>query len=432
MSSSADNERHLLACLLGDGDDGSVDAYLEVCEVVQPRDMYEPRHELLLGAIYAQHEAHQPVNALTVGDRLASTKDLTRVGGRAYIAQLVGMFVSRASAGYYADKIRIASALRAVESVGVRLQQLGQAEGVEDMTQVLDIVDASRATLDAVATHDTHNYDHRDAAFHALEILESGDRTPVPTPWKALNDALGGGWRRGALYYAGARPGVGKSILGLNAAVDMARRGFPSCVFSMEMTVEELHHRMLSHVGSVDATYLQKRSKKLLDPDVWTALSDASAHIAALPMVIDDTPVQTLSSIRAQLRSTQRLLGPLGLVVVDYVQIMEAVRSRENRQQEVSGISRGLKVLAKDFDVPVLVLSQLNRNGASGKPSMTDLRESGSLEQDGDVVMLLHVDDDAPDTMEITIPKNRHGRAGSNADLYYQPHYMRVLDRFGR
>lgn len=427
---SAPTERQLLAALLGGTGDGNLDAYLECLEVVRPADMGEPRHELILGAIYAQHEAHQPVNAVTVADRLATTKDLTRAGGRAYVAELSAQYVVSSNASYYAQRVRVEAALRTVGTVGQRLEQFAGTEGVEDMPRVLEIVDASRAELDSVATRDTRTYDNRAAAFAALGALESGEGQPVPTAWKALTEALGGGWRRGALYYAGARPGVGKSILGLNAAVDMARRGRPSCVFSMEMSAEELHHRMLSHVGSVDATILQSRSRRLAEEQVWKALSDASSKIGALPLLIDDTPVQTLATIRAQLRSFQRVSGSLGLVVVDYVQIMEAVKGRENRQQEVSGFSRGLKVLAKEFDVPVLALSQLNRASATGKPTMTDLRESGSLEQDGDVVMLLHVEDDSPDTMEIAIPKNRHGRAGARAALYFQPHYMRVLDRF--
>lgn len=427
---SSETERHLLACLLGGVGDGSVDAYLEVVETVQPSDMGDLRHELLLGAIYRLHEAHQPVNVLTVCDLLGN--DLKRAGGQAYVQDLALAFVAATSAGYYADRVRVEAGLRAVQVVGARLQQLGQAGDVQDLPQLLDIVDASRAELDTVATHGTTAYDHRAAAYQALEVLELDTGAPVPTPWKALNDALGGGWRRGALYYAGARPGVGKSIVGVNCAMDMARRGHPAYVASMEMSVEELHHRMLSHVGSVDATYLQKRDKALLDADRWKALSDASQKIAGLPMVLDESPTQTVGTLRAQLRNVRRVYGYVGLVVVDYVQLMEAVRRSENRQQEVTGISRGLKVLAKDFDCPVLALSQLSRNGASGKPSMTDLRESGSLEQDGDVVMLLHTPEDNPDTLEIDIPKNRHGRAGSFASLYFQPHYMRALDRFGR
>lgn len=422
------HERQLLACLLGGPANGSVDAYLDVAEYVKPEDMADLRHEMILWTIYRLHDEHLPVNAITVGDRLG--KDVKRAGGVVYLNELAGEYVTASNAVYYAEKVRIQSGRRSLAMAATRLQQVAAEMDAVTLVDLQNTIDGARGFLDGVALRDRVAYDGPAASFRALEALDGSDGSrPVPTPWHELDAALGGGWRRGALYYVGARPAVGKSLLGMLCSLDMARRGSLSYLASMEMPDMEVRHRMLSTVTGIDAMHIQARDTFLQTPQAWAQLSDATQRIASLPLVIDDANVQSPATMRARLRNLMRERGPLGLVVIDYVQLMDAVVPNTSRQQEITSISRALKVMAQEFDVPVVVLSQLNRNGASGKPSMTDLRESGSLEQDGDVVMLLHVEEEAPDILEIDIPKNRHGRPNGWVRLNYQPHLMRLSER---
>jgi len=276
---------------------------------------------------------------------------------------------------------------------------------------------AIRETGETTSTNDLYD---------AIADLERQPGTP--TPWRDLNEIIAG-WKPGAFYVIGARPGVGKSVVANAAMLDMARRGSPAIMFNLEMSKSEVYHRLLAAVGSVDMGRIQHRT--LGNPD-HEKIAKAAAHIAKLPLTVDDRGAIKVAQIRSKVRTMQRR-GEVGLVIVDYLQLMTGSGKRtENRQQEVSDMSRAMKLLAKEMAVPVVALSQLKRTAAAGpdrRPQMDDLRESGSLEQDADVVLLLHRDAErAPDVLEMLVAKNRHGPADRVLRLSWEGHYSRATD----
>lgn len=395
----------------------------EVSEAVRPGDYWEPRHERILAAALALAEAGTPVDVVSVADRMGD--DLARCGGQAYLHELVAAVPTASNAGYYADVVRRASTMRSVVETGTRLVQLGS--GTPDTADaVLDVVNVSRAQLDALVVDD-EGTSHSQDVYASLDVLED-DNPFVPTPWSELTAAIGG-WRPGALYYVGARPGVGKSVIGVQAALDVARRGKHAHVATLEMSKVELYHRMLASVGGVDQDRMQRR---WLNGQEWERLAKAAAHLEALPLSVDDRGHQRVADIRAKARAIARTTD-LGLIVVDYLQLMRSAGRVENRQQEVSDFSRSLKLLAKELHVPVIALSQLNRGSEhrhDRMPGMADLRESGALEQDGDAVLLLHRDpDNSPDEMQVLVAKHRHGQADLVVRLTWQGQYARAVDR---
>ena len=409
-----DAERAVLgSCLL------SADAIDDCAALVKPGDFWQPRHERIYAAVLGLVEGGHPADVITVADRLG--EDLARLGGAAYLHELVASVSTAANAGYHAEIVRRSSLHRAVVTTGQRLAAMPASED-----DVLDVVNAARAELDALIVDDGGT-SHSQDVYAALEALE-GDNPFVPTPWKDLTDAIGG-FRPGCLYYVGARPGVGKSIVGGAIALDVARRGQHAHIATLEMSKVELYHRMLASVGGVDQGRMQNR---WLHEHEWAKLAKAAAHIEALPLSVDDRGTQTVADIRAKARAIART-SRLGIVVVDYLQLMRSSGRAESRQQEVSEFSRSLKLLAKELQVPVIALSQLNRGSEHRQdrmPGMADLRESGALEQDGDAVLLLHRDvDERPDELLISVAKHRHGPADLLVRLQWEGRYARATDR---
>lgn len=413
MSIVADAERMVLGAMMLHRE-----TVTDVVEILTGTDFHQPKHELIFDAITALSIHGEPVDATTVGDQLA--KDLERAGGRAYLFELTGSVSTAGSGTYYADIVRKASVTRRVRTIGARLTDLPEQD------DALDLVEAARAELDTLAIREAGETTNTNDIYDAIADLERPPGTA--TPWRDLNDVIAG-WKPGALYIIGARPGVGKSVVGAGALIDMARRGSSAVMFSLEMSKSELYHRLLANVGSVDMGRIQHRT--LGTPD-HEKIAKAAAHIAKLPLNVDDRGAIKVAQIRSKVRTMQRK-GEVGLVIVDYLQLMTGVgRRAENRQQEVSDMSRALKLLAKEMHVPVLALSQLKRSNTQApdrRPQMDDLRESGSLEQDADVVILLHRDSDAaPDVLEMLIAKNRHGPADRAIRLSWEGHYSRVSD----
>ena len=413
-----DAERQMIACCLS-----SADALDDVLEILDSGDLWDSRLAAILDACAAVAEDGQPVEPLTVAEKLGPDS-LKRVGGLSELTALRGLVVSPSSAGYYAAEIvRPAAILRRVQATGQRLATLGMEGG--EFIDPLAVVDEARAELDAVATGKAPLSDTRTDVYEALEALES-EEAGVPTPWRDLTQAIGG-WHPGNLYYVGARPQIGKSVVGVAAALDMARRGKHAHIASLEMSRTEIYHRMLSSVGSIDNHDMVHR--KLGQPE-WARLGTAAEHIAGLPLSVDDSGTQRISDIRAKARAIART-GNLGMIVLDYMQLMTSGKRVESRQQEVSEFSRALKLLAKEFQVPVVALSQLNRGSehrVDKMPQLSDLRESGSLEQDADCVLLLHRDQDSPDLMQILVAKNRHGPNGVLLRLGFQGQFSRLND----
>ena len=390
----------------------------EVAEILTGTDFHSVKHERVFDAIMALHADGKPVDALAVGGVLGGLDPLV------YLFELTGSVSSAASAAYYAEKVRDASMLRRVAAVGTRLQDMG-ATGTDGADAALDVVNAARAELDALVTGDDVTTPEGDL-FAAIEDLE-GD-PGIPTPWHDLTEVLAG-WKPGALYICGARPGVGKSVVANAALLDMARRGKRAVMFNLEMSKSEIYHRLLSSVGTIDMGRMQHRKLNAAD---WERVNKAQAHLLKLPFEIDDRGSIRVAQIRSRVRTLQRR-GDLGLVVVDYLQLMRSGGRVESRQQEVSEMSRALKLLAKELQVPVLALSQLNRGAAAGPermPQMSDLRESGSLEQDADVVLLLHRDQERePDTLLMLVAKNRHGPNDRVVRLAWEGQFARAVDQ---
>lgn len=412
-------EQQVIGALL----DGGQQTLLDVLEECSSADFYRPADVSIVECIERMHEQAEPISPVTVGERLGS--ELRRVGGLSYLLDLHGKApVISSNAAYLARTIvRPASRLRTVCEVGHRLAALGENDlGTVDVDEVID---AGRGLLDAASAHlrrveTTAEQD----VWEAMGALETD--AAMPTPWGLLTTAIGG-WMPGCLYVVGARPAVGKSVVGTNIVLDVARRGLQAHLASVEMSKTEVYHRLLCDVGSVDHSRLTHRT---VSKDGWSALGVAAKHIASLPITVEDNPAQTVSDIRARARSLARK-GRLGIIVVDYLQLMQSHRRGERREQEVAGFSRALKLLAKELQVPVVALSQLNR-GPEGRhdktPQMSDLRESGALEQDADGVILLHRDDEEPEIIQFIIAKNRHGPSGRHLKMTFRGEFSRVED----
>lgn len=395
----------------------SGDAIDDCAAVVSPTDFFDPLHEAAFQAMVALRSEGKPVDVITLAEQLGDM--LVRRGGLPIVHGWVQAVPVAANAGYYARTVRDAALHRAVVSTGHQLAALPRSE------EMLDVVNSARAMLDTLVTGDSPTT-HSDDLYAAMDVLEVSDPF-LPTPWKDLTRAIGG-WRPGCLYYIGARPAVGKSVLGVNAFLDVARRGKHAHLATLEMSRVEVYHRLLSTVASVDQERMQRR---FLDSRDWGVLAKAASHIADLPMSVDDRSDQRVVDIRARCRAIART-QPLGLVVVDYLQLMQSTGRTENRQQEVAEFSRQLKLLARELDVPVIALSQLNRGSEARSdrmPGMSDLRESGALEQDGDVVCLLHRDMEKPDELLVLVAKNRHGPGDLVVRLQWEGAYARATDR---
>ena len=393
-------------------------ALADVSEALVPEDFYRGAHERIMRAVLSLHGRSEPVNAVTVAYELAAMRELGRAGGAAYLHDLIASVPTAANADHYAAIVAAQAVRRRVGEAGVEIAGLSHKPG-----DVADIVAAMGRAVDAVSIRQPATATHEQDVYAAVAALD--DEPGMPTAWAALTEAIGG-WRPGGLYYVGARPGAGKTVLGVQAALDVARRGKRAVICSLEMSKTELYHRMLSAVGSIHSERIMRRR---LTTEDWAAVDKAAAHISRLPLTVDDRSSQRVADIRAMVRLVARK-EPVGLVVVDYLQLMSSGQRVENRQTEVAEFSRQLKVMAKDLAVPVLALSQLNRGSesrADRKPTMSDFRESGALEQDADVAILLHRDPEVPTELHVLVEKNRHG-AQHALTLLWEGQFSRALD----
>jgi len=346
-----------------------------------------------------------------------------------FLHSLVASVPASLQAPHYAEIIRARATARAVIRAGQRVVQMGYAAAEErDLT---DVCDQARKLLDDATTR---TGDLGDEMFGAglgrtIDALaEPADA--LRTPWVALDDVIGG-WVPGRLYAIGARPRIGKSVLLMQAAAYAAKLGHPSVVFTLEMSRQELEQRLLSSVAQVPYPRIEMHA--LTDDDMQRVLR-AQAMMYDWPLRIIDAPLQGVATMRQALRHLSRR-RPVEFVGLDYLQLMQSpAGSKVNRQEVVADFSRSLKLLAREFDCPVVVPSQVNRNPesrADKMPSLGDLRESGAIEQDSDVVMLLHRDLDSTEPrdherMTVAIAKNRHGAMGS-VRLRFEGWYQRVV-----
>ena len=373
----------------------SKDAIADVVESLRASDFYKPAHETIYEAILSLYGHGSPADAITVADELKKRGELTRVGGAAYIHTLIASVPTAANAQYYAEIVKEHAIMRRLIEAGTKIAQLGYA----NETEVDTLVDQAQAEIYAVTDGNAKEdyVSFSEALEETINEIDANSNRPdgvygVPTDFIEF-DELTGGLHGGQMIVIAARPGVGKSTLALDIARSAAiHHQMTTVFFSLEMSRTELAMRILSAEGKISMGRLKKGD---LDTEGWTNLATLQGRIDSAPLFIDDSPNMTLMEIRAKCRRLKQR-NDLKLVVLDYLQLMSSGKKVESRQQEVSEFSRSLKLLAKELDVPVIALSQLNRGSeqrTDKRPMVSDLRESGSIEQDADMVILLHRED---------------------------------------
>ncbi|GLY26909.1 replicative DNA helicase [Kineosporia sp. NBRC 101731] len=418
----------------------SKDAIADVVEELQGTDFYRPANELVYDAILDLYGRGEPADAVTVAAELTKRGELAKIGGPAYIHTLISSVPTAANAGYYARIVRERAVLRRLVDAGTRIVQLGYngADG-RGGGDVEEIVNSAQAEIYKVSEQRTSE------DYHALsEVIEGaideieasshrGDGlTGVPTGFVDL-DALTNGLHPGQMIIIAARPAMGKSTFGLDILRSAAiHHRMTSVMFSLEMGRNEITMRLLSAEARIP---LQNMRKGTMREEDWTRLAKTMGDISDAPLFIDDSPNMSLMEIRAKCRRLKQR-HDLKLVVIDYLQLMTSGKRVESRQQEVSEFSRAIKLLAKELQLPVIALSQLNRGPeqrTDKKPAMSDLRESGSIEQDADMVILLHREDayekESPRAGEadFIVAKHRNGPTDT-ITVAFQGHYSRFVD----
>jgi len=390
---------------------------------VDAGDFYKPAHGHVFEAVLTLYGQGEPIDPVTVAEELRRADLLETLGGRPTLLRLQAATPASANASHYAKIVNELALLRRLIGVAGDIAEMGY----DDSQDVVETIDRAEALVFEVAEHRVAEsmVKMSDALQDTLDELEAlyastGEITGVPTGYTDL-DRLLLGLQPSNLVVVAARPGAGKTSLALGAAANVAMVSRkPVLFFSMEMGTLELTKRLLAGEARVDARRLQTGNIPEQD---WTRLSHAVGRLAEAPLFIDDNPHCTVMEMRAKARRTKAKHGDLGLVVVDYLQLMTPMGKRaENRQVEVAEISRGLKILARELHCPVMACSQLNRQleyRQDKRPMLADLRESGSLEQDADVVAFIYRDDiynpdsDQRGTAEIIVAKHRNGPTGT-------------------
>lgn len=394
----------------------SKDAIADVLEKLRPQDFYRPNHQSIYEVILDLYGRGDPADAVTVAAELDRKGLLRRVGGAPHLHDLISMVPTAANAGYYAGIVAEKALLRRLVAAGTRIVQYGYA-GAEG-ADVAEVVDRAQAEVYDVTDRRTSEdfvpleellqptMDEIDAIASAGGISKG-----VPTGFTDL-DEITNGLHPGQMIIVAARPGVGKSTIGMDFLRSCSiKHQMPSVIFSLEMSKTEIVMRLLSAEAKIKLGDM--RAGRMSDDD-WTRLARRMSEISEAPLYIDDSPNLTMMEIRAKARRLNQKVG-LKLIVVDYLQLMTSGKRHESRQQEVSEFSRNLKLLAKELEVPVVAISQLNRGPeqrTDKRPQVSDLRESGSLEQDADMVILLH----RPDAFERDDPR------GGEADIILGKH----------
>ena len=414
----------------------SKDAIADVVEAVREGDFYRPAHQLIFSAILDLYGRGEPADAVTVSAELTRIGELGRVGGAPYIHTLVASVPTAANAGYYGRIVRERAILRRLVEAGMRITQMGyQGDGEVDM-----IVDRAQAAVyDVTDRRTSEDYlplaEIMPGTLEEIDAIASrgGVLAGVPTGFAEL-DNVTNGLHAGQMIVIAARPAIGKSTVGLDLARSASiKHGLTSAIFSLEMSRNEIAMRLLSAEASIALNHL--RSGTMSDAD-WQKLARKMSAVSEAPLFIDDSPNMTMMEIRAKCRRLKQR-HDLRLVVIDYLQLMSSGKKVESRQQEVSEFSRALKLLAKELEVPVIAISQLNRGPeqrTDKRPMMSDLRESGSIEQDADMVILLHREDayerESPRAGEadFILAKHRNGPT-ANITVAFQGHYSRFVDR---
>jgi replicative DNA helicase len=417
-----DAERAVIGAMLV-----SESAVASVAERLDAGDFYSEVHRIIYAAMMRLYSRGDPIDQLTLTNELRSVNEFDRVGGRPYVFQIVESVPTAANAGRYADIVRGKALLRAVIDVGSRITE----DAFREPENVSEALDSAEQLIYGVSnkTLREHLAPIKDLAPGTLEMIQrlyeqEGEVTGVETGFEDL-DRLTTGFHKSDLVVLAARPAMGKTAMALNAIWHASgEKKMPVAIFSLEMSKEQLVQRLISQTTRIPAQALRSGNVKAED---WPKLVRGVAEVARAPIWIDDTAGVTLMEIRAKVRRLASQLNatgekPLSLVVIDYLQLMIGQGNRqENRQQEIAEISRGLKVLARDLDVPVLAIAQLSRAVEARhdkRPLLSDLRDSGAIEQDADMVMFLYRDEyynpesDDKGIAEVIVGKHRNGPTG--------------------
>lgn len=423
-------EQSILGALLIDRN-----ALSEVSGRLRADAFYLEKHKEIYEAIMALYEESQPVDIVTVSDALAKRGTLEKVGDVDYIAHLSNSVLTTANVDNYVSIIEDKALLRNLITESSKIVDLGY-QGTMEGTEVLSLAEKSifdiaqglnRTGLEAINSL-------LDKTFTKLEELcmNKGDLTGVPSGFIDL-DRKTSGFQNSDLILVAARPAMGKTSFVLNIAVNTALRGFPVAIFSLEMSRTQLVNRILALESMVE---LEKMRTGKLDSEDWKKIGYSLGPLSRSPIYIDDNASTNTMEMMSKLRKLKLEKG-LGLVIIDYLQLMESRKKSDNRQQEISEISRSLKIMAKELNVPIIALSQLSRapeQRADHRPILSDMRESGAIEQDADMVMFLYRDDyyneesEKRNIVEVIIAKHRNGSTGT-IELAWLPEYTKFGNR---
>ncbi|MCH4841951.1 replicative DNA helicase [Bifidobacterium pseudolongum] len=413
----------------------SKDAIGEISQALDPEDFYQPNHQTIYETILAMFSAGDPVDSVTVATKLDERGDLQKIGGVNYLHDLASEVPTAANALYYAEIVHQRALLRRVIATGTKITQLGYNAGGAQAQDVINLAQAEAYEMgegkvhqDYVPLHDAVN-----TALDQIDRIQKGEiEAGIPTGFREI-DAMTKGLQPGQMVVVAGRPAMGKSTLGVDFARSAALKHHePTVIFSLEMSRIELAQRIIAAETNIPLAAM--RNPDDIDPGRWNVLNDFYGKLESAPLYIDDSPNMSLMEIRAKCRRLKQTQG-LKLVVIDYLQLMSSGKQVESRQQEVSEFSRALKLLAKELELPVVALSQLNRNSEmrnDRKPQISDLRESGSIEQDADVIFLVHRPDaydkeDRPGEADIIMAKHRNGPTAT-FQLGFQGQYSRFSD----
>lgn len=395
----------------------------DVTEILTGPEFYRPAHETIYRTILAMVGRGEPVDAVTVGDSLAREGEAQRIGGTEYLLDLIQAVPAPSAGAFYAEIVAKMSTRRLLAAAGRRIASMASQPGDE-----AELVELARKEVDSTSRVTTHTVRSFGETIDVMlgQLDEKPDQ--IPTPWAAVNEIIGG-LRPGGLYVVGARPSVGKSVIALQLAKAMTARGAVA-FSSLEMSEADVQTRAVSGDLRIDLDRLLRRD---LTPGDWTKIRDRRAAWQQVPLFIDDNSGVTITDIKRFARSVNRR-QPLAGLVVDYLQLMaQPPGDKRPRHEFVSDMSRQLKILAMDMRIPVVALSQLNRGSTQREdkmPTIADLRESGSIEQDADVVLLLHreIMGDKRGDLAMLVAKNRNG-ATDVAQLQFWGHYSMALDK---
>jgi len=409
------------------------DAIIKVAPFLKPEDFYREKNGWIFAAVLDLYDRHEPADFVTMCDELERRGQLEDVGGREYVTSLLNAVPTAVHAEYYGHIVERCATLRRLIGAAGGIAAIGYQddieadEAIDQSEQLLFKVAERRQTRDFIALKEAmHSYGEQ------LDVLfaQKGHVVGVPTGFAVLDEVLGG-LRKNDFIVLAARPSAGKTALGLGIACNAAKTGVPVGVFSLEMSSEQLVQRLVSMEARVDSHRL---GTGYFSEDDWPAISQAMAVLSELPIYIDDSAASTVMELRSKARRLKAEQN-IGLVVIDYLQLMQG-RGLENRVQEVSEISRALKGLARELQVPVLTISQLSRaveSRTDHMPLLSDLRESGSIEQDADVVIFIHrekmYNENTPrgDVADVRVAKHRNGPVDT-VHLRFFPEYTQFTD----